>query len=297
MQAAYNAAISAPGATFYSVMAAMTPFLDQVKNVYNEIKPMVEEIFGTFNLVKEEIKEVEEEIEYALSDMKSEFTSTLMDMQYSAEDWSTNISKILAKAFIEKYILGSAFDARMEEWQQRYESILGSGMSEEERKRMLKLLRDEIIAARDDYAEQAATLMDLFGLGSTSKQEATMNIADKITYDQAEQLLGINLAQEMTLEQILATLQGKPNFVPSEYATGAAFGRDVTGNDEQSKLINATLTSMAQLTQQSHDNILTQVAMANSHLQMIRDYAKTMRDEMVLHLASMDSKLSYLRNW
>jgi hypothetical protein len=108
--------------------------------------------------------------------------------------------------------------------------------------------------------------------------------------------LGINLAQELTLEQILATLQGK-DVISVGNASSSLLGQTAAGinNDEQNRLINNTLMNMAQLTQQSHDNILTQVAMANSHLQMIRDYNKRMCDQIEMHMASMDSKLSHLR--
>ena len=121
-----------------------------------------------------------------------------------------------------------------------------------------------------------------------------MNMADKITYDQADQLLGINLAQELTLEQILATLRGGSlDYTPMfDSLVG-----DTKANDEQSQLIANTLQALADVQRSGQDNILTQVAMANSHLQLIRDYSKSIRDEVVLHMASIDSKLSNLRNW
>ena len=120
-----------------------------------------------------------------------------------------------------------------------------------------------------------------------------MNMSDKITYDQADQLLGINLAQELTLEQILATLRDDSlDYTPTfDSLTGAS-----AVNEEQSKLILATIQNMAAMMQDRQDGILTQVAMANSHLQLIRDYSKSIRDEVVMHLGSMDSKLSNLRN-
>ena len=182
----------------------------------------------------------------------------------------------------------------MKIWQERFEGILSSGMSEEERKRQLKKLREEIVAYQESEREYANTILDLFGLGASSQQEATMNMADKITYDQADQLLGINLAQELTLEQILATLRGDSlAYTPMfDSLTGAS-----AVNDEQSKLMLATMQDMAAMMQDRQDGILTQVAMANSHLELIRDYSKSIRDEVVMHLGSMDSKLSNLRNW
>jgi hypothetical protein len=296
MQKAYNLAIAAPGATISSVLAQMTPFISQIEEVYRQLQPMIEGIFGTICIVADSVEEAAEEVEYALGDMKSNFVSALMDMTNSAEDFSKDISKILAQTFIEKFVLGEKFDQQMEYWQQQYESIIGSGMSEDERKRQLKALRDTIVATKEGLVNEAMAIQELFGLTTEDNQTATMNMADKSTYDQADQLLGINLAQELTLEQILAELQGKD--VLRVGGSGMTWqSASSAQNDEQGKLINATLTNFAQMTQMNHDNILTQVAMANSHLQMIRDYSKKICDQVELHMESMDDKLSHLRNW
>jgi hypothetical protein len=52
---------------------------------------------------------------------------------------------------------------------------------------------------------------------------------------------------------------------------------------------------MSAMMQDRQDAMLTQVAMANSHLQMIRDYNKRMCDQVELHMASMDNKLTSLK--
>ena len=166
-------------------------------------------------------------------------------------------------------------------------------MSEDERKKQLKALRDAIATAKEGYVNSAQAVMDLLGLGASSEQEATMNMSDKITYDQADQLLGINLAQELTLEQILATLRGGSMPIIPQSLLSTTQGQD----DSQSQLILASLQSMSGIMSAGSDAMLTQVAMANSHLQLIRDYGKQIRDEVVMHLGSMDSKLSNLRNW
>jgi hypothetical protein len=293
MQDTFNAVISQVGATWQEAAAAMRPYLQQVKEAYYEVQPMVQELLGSFDIYKESVQEAAEEVEYALQDLKSNFVSSLMDMTSSAEDFSKEISKILAQNWIENYVLGAKFDQQMEYWKKQYESIIGSGMSEAERKRQLTALRDSIATAKQSYVNQAMAIQELLGITADSnEQQATMNMADKITYDQADQLLGVNIAQQLTLEQILATLQGG-KVVPSAYTLGTGAG--LTGNDEQSKLILANLQSMSAMMQDRQDAMLTQVAMANSHLQLIRDYNKQIRDEVVLHMASMDNKLTSLR--
>ena len=296
MQKSVNDEMAKSSATYMSVISAALPFVDKMKGVWTDVMPMIEQMFGLFGIYREAVEEVEEAVEgveYALQDMKSNFVSSLMDMTNSAEDFSKDISKILAQTFIEKFVLGEKFDQQMEYWQQQYESIIGSGMSEDERKRQLKQLRDAIAAAKEGYVNEAMAIQELLGLGTEDSQNATMNMADKITYDQADQLLGVNLAQEMTLEQILSVLKGDATLSTPMFK---ALTENASGNDEISSQIQTTLQSLAMITQTCNESMLAQVAIANSHLQMIRDYSKTIRDEVLLHLGSMDSKLSNLRN-
>jgi len=266
-----------------------------IERIRQQLIALREEMGEAVQPLIDSLSDLDTQVSYALNDMKSNFVSTLMDMTASTQDFANDISKIMAQTFIEKFVLGDMFDQRMESWQQQYESILGSDVDEETRKRQLKQLRDAIAAAREDYTDQANAIMELFGLTASSNQEATMNMADKITYDQADQLLGINLAQELTLEQILATL--RENYV-SPVGGGGLTWQSANGvqSDEQIRLISATLQSIADVQQTGNDNILTQVVMANSHLQLIRDYSKNIRDEVLLHLGSIDSKLTQLKN-
>ena len=61
---------------------------------------------------------------------------------------------------------------------------------------------------------EAAAIHDLMGTATYNDQQATLNMAEKATYDQFELYLGIAMAQQMALaqgntvrQQILATLQ------------------------------------------------------------------------------------------
>ncbi len=150
-----------------------------------------------------------------LADLRSNFVSTLMDMEKDAEDFATDISKLLTEAFIDKFVLGDEFDKRLAEWQEQYASIMRGNYSEEERARLLKELQAAIAAAKEGYAEEAQAIHDLMGSGNSTDQTATANMADKATYEQFETYLGIAVAQQMATlqgnvvrEQILSTLRG-----------------------------------------------------------------------------------------
>lgn len=156
-----------------------------------------------------------EQMNSPLADLRSNFRSALMDMENDTEDFTNEISKLLTEAFIDKFVLGDEFDKRLAEWQEQYAAIMKGNYSEEERASLLKQLQQAIAAAKEGYAEEAQAIHDLMGTGNAQDQEATMNMADKATYDQFETYLGIAVAQQMATlqgnevrEQILATLRG-----------------------------------------------------------------------------------------
>ena len=156
-----------------------------------------------------------EQLNSPLGDLRSSFRSALMDMENDTEDFAADISKLLTEAFIDRFVLGDEFDKRLAEWQEQYASIMRGNYSEEERASLLKQLQQAIAAAKEGYAEEAQAIHDLLGTGQSSDQTATMNMADKATYDQFETYLGIAVAQQMATlqgnevrQQILATLRG-----------------------------------------------------------------------------------------
>ena len=205
-QDAVNAIMDGEG-TMDDKIAALLPMIDDWVAKYEELAPLAERIREAFGIVPNEFAD-------AFGDLRSTFVSALMDMESDADSFAQDISKIMSQAFIDKFVLGKAFDQQMELWQERYASIVNSEITEEERARQLKELADAIAAAKEGYTEQAKAIQDLFGLTVYEDQEATMNTVDKATYDQFETWLGIAVAQQMaTLQgnevrlQILATLQ------------------------------------------------------------------------------------------
>ncbi|MGX8695471.1 MAG: hypothetical protein ACSW8D_03715, partial [Prevotella sp.] len=204
IQEAYNNAISQEGATAESVANSMKPFVEGAEKAGEGVKDLVETILDAFGLIEEASP---------FDGLRSSFVSALMDMENDTEDFAQSIGNLMTQAFIDKFVLGEEFDKRLVEWQQQYESIMGGNYSEEERAAMLNQLKQAIAAAKEGYAEEAAAIHELMGT-QHEDQTATVNMADKATYDQFETYLGIAVAQQMaTLQgnevrlQILATLQ------------------------------------------------------------------------------------------
>ena len=284
MQDAWDEAAKQESATYLTMLDAVLPYLGDLTAAYDELRPIADYILNSLGVYKETVEEIAEEVEYALQDMKSNFVSSLMDMQGDAESWSQSISKTLAEAFIKDFVLGDAFDAQMKNWQEHYESIIHSGLSEAERAKQLKLLRDAIKSAKEGYVEQALAIQELLGLNTiaSSEQKATMNMADKITYEQADQLLGVNMAQEMTLEQILDVIRK----TPSSYKTGVSDG---------SRQIEATLQDLSALNLPDGDTVREMrglIIIGNSYLFDIRESNAQILRQFGDRLESIDNRLA-----
>lgn len=291
MQSAMTALFDTEGATWGDVVKTGQEYLGLIGETFEEVHPLVEAILNSFGIFREETEATEEEVEYALGDLRSEFVNALMNMESDAEAFSQSIGKIMSEAFIDKYILGEAFDAQMEAWQQEFERINTSGLSEDERKRQLKQLQDAIASAKDGYASQAMAIQELLGLNASAAedQKAAANIADKITYEQADELVGINMAQEMTLEQILATLRGGVS--TAGYATATV----AEGSGALALELLAAIRMMQNgVSIGTNSDIFNRLGYTNEYLRTIRDNNAEMLGAMNEKLARIDGKLARL---
>jgi hypothetical protein len=157
----------------------------------------------------DDLKELGKEAEETpLHGFRSNFLSQLTDIQSKTEDFAKNINQILTEAFIDKFVLGDAFDERLAEWEKEYSKLMGDPeLSAEQRAKALKELGDSIAAESEGMKEQARNIQELFGTAEYGDQEAHVNMADKATYDQFEMYLGITTAQQITGEQQLSVQQ------------------------------------------------------------------------------------------
>lgn len=210
--------------------------------------------------------------ETPLSGLRSSFLSELMDLESTTEDFANNINQILTEAFVDKFVLGDGFDEVLKRWEKEYEDIMGSDLSDSERASRLASLKASIGDARDQYTEQARAIQELMGITDTSAladQEATVNMADKATYDQFELYLGIAMAQQIALEQ---------------------------GNDVRTQIL-ATLQTMGGITSPNGDTvkeIRSMLRTTNEHLYAIKTATEGIRAEFMPRLQSIDNKLSRL---
>jgi hypothetical protein len=163
--------------------------------------------------LREAFRELNESTPF--DNLKSSYLSTLMDMKKDTKDFVDDINKMIAEDFIKQFVMGDAFDEKLAEWKKQYQKITSDGnLSEKERLRQLKALAELIGSERDSMQAEANSILTLLGLNQSGNDSATMNMADKATYDQFELYLGIANAHLMVSEQhkqiseqILTTLQ------------------------------------------------------------------------------------------
>lgn len=293
LQDAFDTAISLEGATIQSVIRTLSPFIDEIEDVYNQILPIRDEIYTGFNIYHETVEEAVEEVRYALNDMKSNFVSSLMEMSSSADNFSKDISTILAQNFIENFVLGEKFNQQMEYWQSQYENIISSGMSENERKRQLTKLRNTIAAAKEGYVEEARAIQELLGLGvGNEDKKANVTIADKVTYDQMDEFTGILRAIQIAGEQRNDLIRDIRTQMGLNTLVGA------TGDNAMANAILTTLTTMGQATSSSGGGevkeIRNMMIYTNQYLMDIQKSNKAIYNDFGDRLRSIDEKLSDL---
>lgn len=219
--------------------------------------------------MEEVADEIAETVETPLDDLRSMFRSNLLDMKADAEDLGEDIGRALSSAFIDQFVLGDTFDRQVEEWKKQYEAIMGGGMTPEERAAQLSQLKKTIADAREGYAEQARLIHDLVGMAEYGDQQASVNMADKATYDQFETFLGMQTAMMIGQEQ---------------------------GNAVRVQILN-TLQAMGGITSPNSglaEQLRNMMMLSNEYLLDIKRSNREMLDSFGVKLDSINSKLSRL---
>lgn len=196
-----------------------------------------------------------------LDNLRSEFKTTLMDMDSDVEDFADNFTQKMTDALlnIELGKEGGLYD-ELKKWYDKYYDILtNDALSPDELEDALEFARKDYqvivqkgINARDNIAK-------ITGYDSASaSQKATANGIKSITADQADQLVGRITAMQIAVEANRAT--------NSDMAENVALGVNYLMRvNESVSLSNETL-----------DAILLQNVRSNSYLEDIVRYNKAM---------------------
>ena len=261
IQDAFNKAVSEDGATAASIIAAVTPEIDAATAAMERMNPVIKGIMEQLNLLDEKTSVT------PFDNLRSSYLSTLMDMSKETKDWTKEISQMIAESFVDSFVLGSAFDEKLEEWKKRYKEITEDGsLSEEQRMKQLKTLSELIAADTEDSKKQVSEILKWLGIREGQDQSVTMNMAEAATYDQFELYLGMATSHLMVAEQtksvtqqILSTLQSMSGITsPSENYGQQIFMRLGTTNEY--------LLAVKRATEAIRSEFATKLDIMNSHL-------------------------------
>lgn len=135
--------------------------------------------------------------------MYDSFVSSLMDMEYSAEEAADNISEMFMKAMLSN-IIGDEYAAKLEEWYTRFgEAMRDDGtLSDDE----LNSLSDEYLGYVNEAIAKRDELAKITGYGSSFSQEASTGGFASMSEDTGQELNGRFTALQMAGEDIKAQL-------------------------------------------------------------------------------------------
>ena len=192
-----------------------------------------------------------------LDNLRSEFKTTLMDMDSDVEDFADNLTQKMTDAFLDIQLgkEGGLYD-ELEKWYDQYynklkDEELTPGEIEDAQKRYQDIVQKGI-ELRDRIA-------NLTGYDSTSaSQKATANGIKSITADQADQLVGRITAMQIAVE--------------ANRTTNSDMAENVTLGVNYLMRINESVS----LSNETLDAILLQNVRSNSYLEDIVRYNKAM---------------------
>lgn len=242
----------------------------------NTINSVQREITRLYKAIENETKELTEQLKEVIdtSDpfegLHSSLLSFLMDAEQDIDTFMADLSRSISSQLIDKYVL-DGLDEQMALWSKQMKVIMGSGGSPEQIAKKSKELMDEIAAYSEDRKAEAQLWHELMGTDNTDygDQQASVNMADKATYDQFELFLGMQTAMMIGQEQ---------------------------GNAVRVQIL-ATLQAMGGIT--SPNNAFTEqlrnaMMLSNEYLLDIKNSNRVMLDSFGVKLDSINSKLSRL---
>lgn len=139
--------------------------------------------------------------------LRSGFLDTLMNMDADAEDWSNNFSKMLFRSMVNKSVLNDSFDKWLKDFQNKWADKVNSG----------KMSQADYAAYRDEYnnkmmelKNQTNNLASAVGYSdASSSQKATANGVSSITFEQANNIVALTTAGNISRDQIKDILTAK----------------------------------------------------------------------------------------
>lgn len=191
-----------------------------------------------------------------LDTIKDGWMDMLMDMSADTEDWAQDIARLMTQAMIESNIFNDEWESQQKEWLARYnEAMKDTSLTDAQRKALLKKLQEEQEQWVDENRKKVRDIMEMTGYdASTSQQQsAQVSAMERITTDQAEEIIGrLNVGQMLWQQnnelssQILSGIESM-----NEIASG--HGRSLAEIVTLLQTANGTLATMHSVEKKIYD--------------------------------------------
>ena len=157
------------------------------------------DLYDKANEIEENM--VEKVLKISFDSMHDNFIDTLMQMKLDADDAALYIAKAISNSLIT-----NMFEEDYAEWLKGWRKNLSEAMklTGKQRDKAIADLQDEYERTMQeayDKAEEYRRLTGYTELPESNYQTATYNSAKNITYEQADSIYGVELAQQMLIEQ------------------------------------------------------------------------------------------------
>lgn len=176
----------------------------------DKLSDMLNQYVNDFgNVAQDMADEIKEKLNgISFDSMKDSFISALMDMDKNAEDFASDLSKIMQQALlnlsVDELINGSENNPNGDSLKKLYDD-----MAEAMKNETYKSRAEEFAQRQQKLLEQGMKMRDelaqFTGYGEQSSQSATGKAIEAITADQASTLIGIGYAVQSAVEQGNAT--------------------------------------------------------------------------------------------
>lgn len=118
LQATFDEAMSADGATKDTVLAAMLPQIEEAKKQFGDLKDIIDPILEALGIIKEDNTEL------PLSDLRSTFVDTLLDMEGDAGTFGKRIGSQLMQQMLEQMLASEYYAKEIEAIRSNWQKAL-----------------------------------------------------------------------------------------------------------------------------------------------------------------------------
>lgn len=158
------------------------------------------DLAGKYDELTDQIKE--NLMQVSFDSMHDDFVSKIMDMNATASDFADDFSQMMARAYTNAAV-GDLMDDDLKKFREKWSDKMDAKDGQ------IDFTQDDIDELRKDYQELTDKAMNIrnamqeaTGYTGTDSQKATANGATEITYEQANNIVALTTAGNISREQI-----------------------------------------------------------------------------------------------